>query len=166
VRVRRPLHCGLYSRLTDAQGGATSANFTDWVAIYETEAHYCRCLDAKDWAGYADCFSEDLVLENPPDGQLTHGRDVVVKRVRSLVETSVTTHQVHNPEISFDADGQGANVIWALQDRNTWDAPQRAQTGHAGHTGFGHYHERFVKCADGHWRIKTLKLSYLQMDFY
>ncbi len=143
-----------------------TANFADWVAIVETKARYCRCLDTKDWAGYADCFTEDLVLETPPAGNITHGRDVAVKKIRSLVETSKTTHHLHNPEISFDADGQGANVVWAMQDRNTWDEARRAQTGHAGHTGYGHYHERYVKCPDGRWRIKSQKLSYLQMDFY
>ncbi len=143
-----------------------AANFSDWVAICETKARYCRCLDTKDWAGYTDCFTEDLVLDNPPQGNITYGRDAAVKNVRRAVETSVTSHHVHNPEISFDDDGQAANVIWAMQDRNTWDEARRAETGHAGHTGYGHYHERYVKCVDGRWRIKLLKLSYLQMDFY
>jgi len=143
-----------------------TANFSDWVAICETKARYCRCLDTKDWAGYADCFTEDVVLETPPAGTLTRGRDEVVKMVRRAVETSKTTHHVHNPEISFDADGQGANVIWAMQDRNTWSEERRVQAGNSGHTGYGHYRERYVKCDDGRWRIKSQVLSYLQMDFY
>jgi hypothetical protein len=143
-----------------------TANFADWVAICETKARYCRCLDTKDWLGYSDCFTEDFVLDIPPEGNITHGRDAAVKKVRAAVETSTTSHHVHNPEISFDHDGRGANVIWAMQDRNTWDEARRAETGHAGHTGYGHYHERYVKCKDGRWRIKSLKLSYLQMDHY
>ena len=143
-----------------------TANFSDWVAVCETKARYCRCLDTKDWKGYADCFTEDLVLDTPPEGNVTHGRDAVLKQVRRLVETSKTTHHVHNPEICFDDDGQGANVIWAMQDRNTWDEARRAETGHAGQTGYGHYHERYVKCPDGRWRIKAMKLSYLHLDFY
>ena len=141
-----------------------TANFADWVAICETKARYCRCLDTKDWAGYGDCFTEDFVLETPPAGNVTHGRDAVVAKVRSLVETSKTAHHVHNPEMAFDPDGQGADVIWAMQDRNTWEAERAAQTGMKGHTGWGHYHERYVKCADGAWRIKTQKLSYIQFD--
>ena len=54
-----------------------TANFADWVAISETKARYCRCLDTKDWAGYADCFTEDVVLETPPAGDVTSGRDEV-----------------------------------------------------------------------------------------
>jgi ketosteroid isomerase-like protein len=143
-----------------------TANFADWVAICETKARYCRCLDTKDWAGYADCFTEDMVLETPPAGNITRGRDEVLKAVRRAVETSKTVHQVHNPEIVFDADGQGANVIWAMQDRNTWSEERRAQLGNSGHTGYGHYRERYVKCDDGRWRIKSQVLSYLHMDFY
>jgi ketosteroid isomerase-like protein len=143
-----------------------TANFSDWIAICETKARYCRCLDTKDWAGYADCFTEDFVLTTPPAGTVTHGRDAAIKKVRSAVEAAKTVHHVHNPEISFDSDGQGANVIWAMQDRNTWDADRRKQVGNSGHTGYGHYHERYVKCADGKWRIKAQVLSYLHMDVY
>jgi SnoaL-like domain len=48
-------------------GKAMTTNFTDWLAICETKARYCLCLDTKDWAGYADCFTEDLVMDNPPE---------------------------------------------------------------------------------------------------
>jgi hypothetical protein len=141
-------------------------NCTDWIAICETKARYCRCLDTKDWAGYGDCFTEDFVLNTPPEGNITHGRDAAVKKVRSLVEAAKTAHHVHNPEITFDTDGKGANVIWAMQDRVTWDDERRKRVGNSGHTGYGHYRERYVKCTDGRWRIKTLVLSYLQMDQY
>lgn len=30
------------------------------IAIAEVKARYCLTLDTKDWAGYADCFTEDL----------------------------------------------------------------------------------------------------------
>lgn len=143
-----------------------TADFADWVAICETKARYCRCLDTKDWAGYADCFTDDVVFETPPAGNITRGRDEVLKMVRQAVETSKTTHHVHNPEMKFSADGRSADVIWAMQDRNTWSEERRAQVGNAGHTGYGHYHERYIKCADGRWRIKSQVLSYLQMDFY
>lgn len=45
-----------------------SANFADWVAICETKARYCRVMDTKDWAGWANCFTEDLVLDTSPAG--------------------------------------------------------------------------------------------------
>ncbi len=142
-----------------------SASFADWLAICEVKARYCRTLDTKDWAGYTDCFTEDFVLDTPPDGNVHHGREEAVKYVRSCVETSVTTHHIHNPEVTFDGP-DAADVIWALQDRNSWSEERREQMGCSGHTGYGHYHERYVRCSDGKWRIGRQKLSYLQMDIY
>jgi ketosteroid isomerase-like protein len=141
-----------------------TSNFADWLAICETKARYCRCLDSKDWAGYADCFTENFVLDTPPQGNVTRGRDAAVKTVRRAVETAQTAHQVHNPEITFDPDGNAANVIWAMQDRVKWGEDRAKQLGNAGHLGFGHYRERYVKCDDGRWRISSLVLSYLHMD--
>jgi ketosteroid isomerase-like protein len=143
-----------------------AAEFSDWLAICETKARYCRCLDTKDWTGYADCFTEDFVLDTPPAGNVTHGRDAAVKTVRRAVENAKTSHQVHNPEISFAQDGNSADVIWAMQDRVTWGEDRRAQMGNSGHLGFGHYREHYVRCDDGRWRIAKLVLSYLQMDAY
>jgi hypothetical protein len=139
------------------------AEFADWLAITETKARYCRCLDTKDWAGYADCFTEDLVLDTTPaGGYRVEGRDAAITTIRGSVENARTAHHVHNPEMIFDADG--ANVIWAMQDRVDWSEDRIAQMGDLGHTGFGHYRERYVKCPDGRWRIKATTLSYLHFD--
>jgi hypothetical protein len=105
------------------------------------------------------------VLDTPPEGNVSRGRDALLATVRGYVETSVTNHQVQNPEITFDGP-DAADVIWALQDRNIWSAERRETMGNAGHTGFGHYRERYVRCADGKWRIQHQKLSYVHMDFY
>jgi ketosteroid isomerase-like protein len=142
-----------------------TANFADWVAICETKARYCRCLDTKDWDGYTDCFTEDFEIVLPPDGNTHKGRDAAIRYIRSTTESSITAHHVHNPEVTFDGP-DAADVIWAMQDRNTWSDEVRPQMGYAGHTGFGHYRERYVRCADGKWRIKHQRLSYLHMDLY
>ena len=139
--------------------------FADWQAICETKARYCRCLDTKDWEGYADCFTEDYELEVPPYDKVQRGRDAVVQELKAMLHTSKTVHHVHNPEITFDGP-DAADVIWAMQDRNVWSEERRAQAGNSGHIGFGHYRERYVRCADGKWRIRKLRLSYLHMDIY
>lgn len=142
-----------------------TANFTDWVAICETKARYCRCMDTKDWAGWADCFTEDLVLDtSPAGGYRIEGRDAAIKAVLGSIEHAKTAHQVHNPEMVFDEDGQGANVIWAMNDRVEMAEDRREAIGEYGHTGYGHYRERYVKCPDGKWRIKETQLSYLHFD--
>lgn len=141
-----------------------TASLEDRFAIYETKARYARCLDTKDWDGYGDCFTEDFVLDTPPEGNVHEGRDEAVRYVRSCVENWITTHHVHNPEISFDGK-DAADVIWAMQDRNHYQGEER-DDGFTGHTGYGHYHERYVRCPDGTWRIARSKLSYLQMDMH
>ena len=139
------------------------AEFADWMAICETKARYCRFLDTKDWVGYADCFTEDFVLDTTPaGGYRVEGRDAAITMIRGAVETAKTAHQVHNPEIRFDAEG--ADVIWAMQDRVSWSGDRITAMGALGHTGYGHYRERYVRCPDGAWRIKSSALSYLHFD--
>jgi SnoaL-like domain len=141
------------------------ANFADWLAICETKARYCRLMDTKDWAGWADVFTEDLVLDtSPAGGKRYEGRDAAIGYVRSSIENARTAHQVHNPEVSFSDDGQAADVIWAMNDRVEMAEDRQATVGEKGHTGYGHYRERYVKCPDGKWRIKQTALSYLHFD--
>ena len=142
-----------------------TADFADWLAICETKARYCRCLDTKDWAGYADVFTEDLVLDTTPaGGYKVEGRDAAIRMVRGSIETAKTAHQVHNPEMTFAADGRSAEVIWAMNDRVAWGEDRIPAMGSLGHTGYGHYREHYVKCPDGKWRIQRNTLSYLQFD--
>jgi 3-phenylpropionate/cinnamic acid dioxygenase small subunit len=138
--------------------------FEDWKAICETKARYCRCMDTKDWAGWADVFTEDLVLDSTPaGGYRIEGRDAAIATVRGSIEHARTSHQVHNPEVTFDGE-DAADVIWAMQDRVEMAPDRQTASGHLGHTGYGHYHERYVRCPDGKWRIAESRLSYLHFD--
>jgi hypothetical protein len=135
-----------------------------YIAISQVKARYCRTLDTKDWAGYAEVFTENLELDTrPAGGALTRGRDESIRMVRSAVETAVTAHQVHSPEIRLDGDV--AHVIWAMQDRVVWGADRRPTMGNLGHTGYGHYHERYVR-QGGRWRIASQILTRLHMDIH
>ena len=140
----------------------TAAEIADYLAICEVKARYCRCLDTKDWAGYADVFTEDLELDTRPSGgALTHGREESLRLIRSSIETAITAHQVHSPEIKLNGDT--ADVIWAMQDRVIWSADRQAQMGVLGLTGYGHYHEHYVR-QDGGWKIARQTLTRLHMD--
>lgn len=136
----------------------------DYLAICETKARYCRCLDTKDWEGFSAVFTEDLILDTTPSGgSKTVGRDEAVRMVRASIGDAKTAHQIHSPEIKF-IDANTADVIWAMQDRVVWgDAPHAARK-LAALTGYGHYHERYVKSADGRWRIAVQTLTRLHMD--
>jgi len=135
----------------------TSDMFEAYVAITSLKARYCRTLDAKDWDGFASCFDEDLLLQ-VPGAEPIRGREQALDFIRSCLANARTVHQVHLPEFSFDGDE--AQVIWAMQDRNTWDPPRN---GVATQRGYGQYHERYVRTPDG-WKIASQRLEYLQLD--
>lgn len=129
---------------------------SDWIEIGELKARYCRLMDMKDWVGYADCFTEDYVLDVSGEGgmQPVEGREAAIASVRGFIEEAVTVHQVHSPEITIMQDE--ATGIWAMQDRVIFP-------GGLSISGFGHYHEQYVK-QDGRWRISRLRLSRLHID--
>jgi uncharacterized protein (TIGR02246 family) len=134
----------------------TAPSFADWLAIGELKARYCRCLDTKDWAGYAAVFTEDVILDTTAaGGPCFEGRDAAVAGVRAAVERAITTHHVHNPEITVEGDT--ATAIWAMQDCNVWPEGRAL-------LGFGHYHERYVR-KDGEWQIAESRLTRLHVDW-
>ena len=130
-------------------------SFSDWLAICDLKARYCRMLDTKDWAGYADVFTEDVVLDTTAAGGPRYeGRAVAVTGVRAAVERAITTHHVHSPEISVNGDE--AHAIWAMQDRNIWPEGRSL-------LGFGHYHERYVRCGS-QWKIAESRLTRINTE--
>ena len=132
------------------------ADFSDWLEIHNLKARYCRLLDTKDWEGWGQLFTEDFHLDvTGSGGDVMQGRDAVVASVRGSIGEAKTAHQVHSPEIVIDGDS--ATAVWAMQDRVVWGEGK-------GLTGYGHYHERYVRTADG-WRIAQQKLTRLHMDF-
>ena len=136
-----------------------------YVAISQVKAQYCRGLDTKDWVAYGDVFTDDVEMDTrPAGGTIVQGRDEVLRIVRSAVGSAITAHHVHSPEIKL-IDPNTADVIWAMQDRVIYGPDRRSQVQYAGHTGFGHYHERYVR-QDGRWRISKTKLTRLHSDNY
>jgi hypothetical protein len=130
--------------------------FSDWLAIANLKAAYCRLLDTKDWEGWGQVWAEDAVQDvTGSGGDIFHGRKAIVAATRGSIETAKTAHQVHFPEIEIDGDT--ATGIWPMQDRVVWGEDRAL-------TGYGHYHERYVR-RGGNWQIAELKLTRLQMDF-
>ncbi len=134
----------------------SAPSFTDWLAITELKARYCRCLDTKDWAGYAACYAEDAVLDTTGSGGArVAGRAALVAYVQSSISTgTITTHHVHSPEITVDGDT--ASGIWAMQDRNIWPTGRKL-------LGFGHYHETYRR-EGGAWLITESRLTRINME--
>lgn len=134
-----------------------TVEWQDWSAILELKARYCRFLDTKQWDKWADCFTEDYELDVSEESGMPpiQGRETALAAVRGFIESAVTVHQVHTPEITVN--GNEADVIWPMQDRVVM--PEGASI-----TGFGHYHEHLVKQDDGQWRIAKLRLARLHLD--
>jgi hypothetical protein len=137
----------------------------DYLAICDTKARYCRCLDEKDWNGYGDTFTPDITLDTTGSGGgISHGRDALIKSVRGSLDNAITAHQVHSPEMTW-VDADTVEVIWAMQDRVIWSDEKAAAIGKRSLTGFGHYRERYVRSTDGRWRIAKSSLTRLHIDF-
>jgi 3-phenylpropionate/cinnamic acid dioxygenase small subunit len=129
-------------------------SFEDWLEICNLKARYCRLLDTKDWDGWAALFTEDCEIDTrPAGGTLEKGRDTFVAMVRHSLADARTAHQIHSPEVTFHGDS--AEVVWAMQDRVVKDSFAL--------TGYGHYHETYVRSADG-WKIAKQTLSRLIVD--
>jgi hypothetical protein len=130
--------------------------FDEWRAICEGKARYCRFLDTRDWDSFTQLFTEELELD-VSDGTgvpVIRGRKEAIEMVRSSIETAKTAHQVHSPEMS--REGDAIKVVWAMQDRVVWEEQAL--------TGYGHYHERWVK-QGGDWKIASLRLTRLITEF-
>ncbi len=135
---------------------SAAPDFADWLAIHNLKARYCRLLDTKDWAAWRTVFTDDLVLDTTPaGGARIEGADAAVAYVRSsITDETITTHQVHTPEI--EVDGDEATAIWAMMDRNIWPNGRTL-------IGYGHYTERYRKLG-GAWKIAESRLSRLNVE--
>jgi uncharacterized protein (TIGR02246 family) len=127
----------------------------DLEEIKKLKARYFRGLDSKDWDLYADVFAEDVVADlTNTGGEAFHGRKAFVAYVRGL-KLVQSVHQGHMPEIELISETT-ATGVWPFEDYNVWE------DGIQNH-GYGHYLETYEK-AQGRWRIKTMRLSYLRID--
>ncbi len=129
----------------------------DIEAIKQLKARYFRTMDTKDWSAMRDQFCDDVVMDSTDSGgEILTGADRCIEFLKGTIGDVITVHHGHTPEIEL-ASATTARGIWAIEDMLQWPD---GRTLH----GFGHYHESYEK-VDGTWRIKTLKLTRLRMDF-
>ena len=140
-----------------------SDSIDDIEAIRTLKARYFRLLDTKDWAGWRELFTDDLVAETDvtppkPDGSHklppVHGADIFVEQVRTTLGDGVTVHHGHMPEIELLSE-TSAHGIWAMEDIVAFPTMLLR--------GYGHYHEHYRKQQDD-WRIARLHLTRLRVD--
>jgi hypothetical protein len=136
---------------------------SDLDEIQKLKARYFRLMDTKQWDAWRDLFTDDMELFLEPgavpeaDTPTLAGADALVAYLSASHPDKVTVHQGHMPEIEF-TDENTATGIWAMFD---WvDDPGRG----GAWQGLGHYHERYVRCPDGRWRISSVRLTRLRVD--
>jgi ketosteroid isomerase-like protein len=132
--------------------------------IKQLKARYFRLMDTKQWDEWADLFTEDCVVwvEDQPDVTYT-SRDQFVSSTSSILAEAVTAHHGHMPEITIEPPGDDdlARGIWAMEDYVQIPTPD----GDITLKGYGHYHEHYRRGDDGRWRIASLRLERLRVDF-
>lgn len=131
-----------------------AGNFADWLAICNVKAAYCRHLDRKDWESLKALLIENCSMDTRPSGgSLIEGRDVFIAMVSGSLSDAQTVHHVHSPEITFEGDR--ATAIWAMQDR--------VKKAGFDLTGYGHYHETYLRTDLG-WKITSQVLTRLLVE--
>jgi SnoaL-like domain len=130
-------------------------------AIQQLKARYFRTLDTKDWVGFRDVLTDDVVIDTTEDagGEPSVGADAFIPRLLEAIGEATTVHHGHMAEIELTSPTT-AQGIWAMEDMIRW--PPGAPIGSM--HGWGHYVETYRKQPDG-WRIATLKLTRLRVDF-
>ena len=134
--------------------------------IKALKARYCRFLDTKDWTGLAALFVEDATLDvaqdtgNPP----LAGREAIIGQIRFAVDDAATSHQVHTPEIAFEAADR-ATGVWAMQDRVVWPTGKSPLPGVVSITGYGQYHETYSRTVEG-WQFASIRLTRFHVDMH
>lgn len=141
----------------------TSARLLAIEEIKRLKARYFRCMDTKDWDGFAEVFAPDAVMDMASEmgdtaDAVTTGNAAIASFVRSHIGGVETVHHGHTPEIEITS-ATTATGVWAMEDHLRW--PDTAPL-HVMH-GYGHYHETYV-LVDGAWRIATLRLTRLRLD--
>jgi hypothetical protein len=134
--------------------------------IKQLKARYFRCMDTKDWDGFADVFAPDAVMdmtEEMRDQQttadpVTRGNREIAAFVRAAVDPVTTVHHGHMPEIDLTSDTT-ATGIWAMEDKLRWPEGSPIKAMH----GYGHYHETYERVGK-EWKIKKIMLTRLRVD--
>ncbi len=130
--------------------------------IKALKARYFRCVDCKDWIGYAALFASDVHFDASTaevECKL-HTPQAIVAMTSAGLKDCVSVHHGHCPEITITSDTT-AEGTWAMEDILRW-SPGASSPLHTLH-GYGYYLETYQRI-DGAWRIQTMKLIRLRVD--
>lgn len=126
--------------------------------IKRLKSKYLRCLDSKDWEGFAETLSPNVHTSYSNGKLVFDGPDQVTAYIsKSMPRTEITMHMGHMPEISFEGDTLAVGR-WTLEDNlifcegNEYSGTQIQ--------GGAFYTDKYEK-VDGKWRI--LETGYVRI---
>ena len=133
--------------------------------IKALKARYFRCMDTKDWDGFADQFtigasldiSSEMRARDHEDG-VVRGASEIAAFVRGSIDAVTTVHHGHMPEIVIVSPTEAFGT-WSMEDMLRWPEGAPIRSLH----GYGHYHDTYEKI-DGRWLISSTRLTRLRVD--
>jgi uncharacterized protein (TIGR02246 family) len=132
----------------------------DVEAIKQLKARYCICVATEDWKTFESLFAEDLQFLTP-DGEVHEPRSGFMAFHKKNLQDTKVWGVVHcyTPIITITGP-DSATGIWGMEDVHIYPDIEGPQVGHH---GYGHYHEDYVRLADG-WHFKRIRVVYERMD--
>jgi hypothetical protein len=113
--------------------------------IRRLKYRYLRALDLKRWDEFSQTLLPQATADYGQDLRFGSRAEIVQFMKDSLTPGIITFHQCHHPEI--DIDGDSATGTWYLEDKVIVSEHRLILTGAA------FYFDRYVRGADGSWRI-------------
>ena len=132
--------------------------------IKQLKARYFRYVDSKQYEALEQLFTPDVKVdhsEDHPDAKHDNRADWM-RMIRDGMSETVSIHHGHTPEIEITGSTT-AKGIWVMQDWIWWPEGVPLPTGHRNMVGWGHYHETYIKTAEG-WRIASVTLKRMKFE--
>ncbi len=136
--------------------------FVDILEIQRLKARYVRYVDHHEWDKWRDLVTDDLKFfmsasrAREATVPVWSSADEMFAQLSSL-PPRITVHHALAPDIEF-VDQDHAKGIWAMFDWVDYPTLDYA------FKGYGYYHETYVRCPDGRWRISSIHVTRLRTN--
>jgi len=146
-----------FKSLSPEELNAAVGEMLERQAIIDLQSDYWWLIDSKQWDKWADVLTDDMAFYH--NGVLVHqeGAAKHVEMTRGSLDYMISVHQGHQYKIKFTS-ATTAEGRWVLNDILTV-----VQNG-GKIEGQGYYFFDYIKCDDGKWRIKTIRLGYFRFQ--
>ena len=144
--------------IEDAGLPYTETQLKEIPAILAAKSRYFWCIDNQEFDLMPDVFTEEGFRTFWGGRPGFKDRLAQVEQNRHTCgEDMVPMHFGYNQIVRFTGE-DSCQLLTKMHDYHTYK--DNGQT----YSGFGLYVDDLVKCPDGRWRIKTLRLSYRLLD--